>query len=157
MVAKVHRTAAGSGDLTQHPNSVQCPAQHFDAGQDPDCGKTITANDAWGLRVKNDHFTPRPANPLNGSFAGLDSCGTPPANSAFSSDIADLFYQWPVPSPFGFEPIPLRKMFNTRFHAFAVHFKALDREQRGHTGTPPLLETTDDHGSAEATVRFIRQ
>ena len=157
VVAKVHRTASGAGDLTQHPNSVQCPASHFAADQDPDCGKTITDNEAWGLKVKNDHFTPRPGKPLGGGFVGPDSCGNPPANSPFSSDVAELFYQWPTPSEFGFEPIPLHKMFNTRFHAFAVHFTALDREQRGHSGAPPLLETTDDHGSAEATVRFIRQ
>jgi hypothetical protein len=157
VVAKVHRTAAGSGDLTQHPMAPTCPTQHFDAGQNPDCGKTITDNAAWGLKVVNNHFSPRPANPLGGNFTGPDHCGQPPSGSAFSTDVAELFYQWPTPSEFGFEPIPLHKMFTSHFHAFAVHFKALDREQRGHTGIPPLVETTDDHGSAEATVRFIRQ
>jgi hypothetical protein len=157
VVAKVHRTASGAGDLTQHPNAPSCPAQHFEAGQNADCGKTITDNEAWGLKVQNDHFIPRPAKPLGGNFAGPDNCGAPPNGSPFSSNISELEYQWPVPSQFGFEPIPLHKMFNKHFHAFAVHFKALDREKKGQSGIPPVLvENTDDHGSAEATVRFIR-
>jgi hypothetical protein len=157
VVAKVHRTASGAGDLTQHPNESSCPAQHFDAGQSSDCGKTITDNAKWGLKVVNDHFSPRPATPLGGNFLGPDECGAPPPGTAFSSDVAELFYQWPTPSELPFEPIPLHKMFNKHFHAFKVEFKSLKREQKGKSGVPPVLvETTDDHGSAEATVRFIR-
>jgi hypothetical protein len=157
VVAKVHRTASGSGDLTQHPMAPPCTPQHFAADQNSDCGKTITDNAKWGLKVKNDHFSPRPANPLAGGFIGPDQCGNPPDGSAFSTGIASLDYQWPNPSGFGYEPIPLKKMFNKHFHAFKVEFKALNRENKGRSGVQgALVETTDDHGSAEATVRFIR-
>jgi hypothetical protein len=56
----------------------------------------------------------------------------------------------------GFEPIPLHKMFDTRFKAFKVEFKALNLEQTGTSGGG-LVEHIHDHGTAEATIRFIRQ
>ena len=153
VVGKVHRTATGTGDLTQHPNSVQCPVQQFSAGQNADCGKTKTVNDAWGLTVKNDHFRPAPANPLVGN--GENKCGDPPPGSAFSTDISELVYEYPTPPKFIFEPIPLHKMFNDRFHRFAVHFKTLNAKTHGQVNGI-LSATTDDRGNAEATVRFIR-
>ena len=155
VVGKVHRTASGAGDLTQHPGSVQCSTTHFEAGQNADCGKTKTDNEAWGLRIKNDHFHPAPVRV--GSLIGPDRCGEPPPGSPFSDDTANLEWQWPTLPTFAFEKIPLHKMFNKRFHRFTVHFTTVDKKQRSAFGTFPLTGSAEDHGSAEATVRFIRQ
>jgi hypothetical protein len=161
VVGKISRTASGAADLVQEPSEpITCPAlQHADLSENPACGKTITDNAAWGLKVKNDHFVPRPAKPLGGAFISPDPCGAPPAGSAFAKGgEEELFYQWPVPASMGFEPIPLHKMFDTRFKAFKVEFKALNLEQMGTTGAGgSLVEHVDDHGTAEATIRFIRQ
>jgi hypothetical protein len=156
VVATVNRTASGAGDLLQHPGSVQCNTTHFEAGQNPDCGTPKTDNEPWGLRVVNDHFIPRPVRPA-AVGALVDHCGEPPSGSGFGDDIADLNWGWPTVPAFIFEKIPLHKMFNKRVHAFAVHFTTLDKEASGKLGTPPLTGNTEDHGSAEATVRFIRQ
>jgi hypothetical protein len=94
---------------------------------------------------------------VKAGIIGPDRCGEPPTGSPFGDDIADLVWQWPTLPTFVFEKIPLHKMFNKRFHAFAVHFKTLYKELPGKLGTPPLTGNTEDHGSAEATVRFIRQ
>jgi hypothetical protein len=155
VVAKIERTASGAGDLIQHPNSVTCQAQHVDFSQNPDCGKPKTDNSPWGLKVQSDHFYPTSRAADN--LAGPTHCGEGPSGSAFAgTDIAELEFQWPVPPKFPFEPIPLRKMFNTRYHAFKVEFKSLDAQQNGHSGIG-LTENWHDHGNAEATVRFIRQ
>src|SRR5690348_8899435 len=52
LVAKIFRLATGTGALAQHPNSIPCPLQSFDLSDNPSCGKTITDNKAWGLRVR---------------------------------------------------------------------------------------------------------
>jgi hypothetical protein len=161
VVGKIDRTASGAADLVQEPSvPLPCPAlQHADLSANPDCGKTITDNAAWGLKVKGNHFVPRPAKPLGGAFDLPDACGAAPAGSAFAKgDEEELRYQWPVPAQMGFEPIPMHKMFDTRFKAFKVEFKALNIGQKGTTGAGgSLVEHIDDHGTAEATVRFIRQ
>lgn len=156
LVAEITRQATGTGALSQHPNSVQCPAQSFALNQNKDCGTTITDREAWGLRVKGTTFSPRPVS--NGSLVNVDRCGEPPPGSPFSDDIADLFYGWDTPPVMPFEPIPLHKMFNTHFHAFKVEFKVPpSQESDGTFGTAPLQGTTHDRGWIEATVRFIRQ
>jgi hypothetical protein len=157
VVGKISRTASGAADLVQEPSDpLTCPAlQHADLSQNPDCGKTITDNAAWGLKVKNDHFVPRPA--LSGGLVSPDTCGEAPQGSAFhNGGEEELAYQWPVPASMGFEPIPLHKMFDTRFKAFKVEFKALHLGQM-YTNPGSLVEHIDDHGTAEATIRFIRQ
>jgi hypothetical protein len=155
LVAKIFRLATGTGALAQHPNSIPCPLQSFDLSDNPSCGKTITDNKAWGLRVKGATFSPRPVG--SASVVNEDRCGEPPQGSAFGDDIADLDYGWPTPPVLPFERIPLHKMFNPRWHAFKVEFKAPRRETKGHWGTPPLQGSSDDHGSITATVRFIRK
>jgi hypothetical protein len=156
VVADIFRQATGTGSLSQHPDSVQCPTQSFELNQDADCGKTITNRVPWGLRVKGATFSPRPVGV--GSLASVDRCGEPPQGSPFSDDIADLNYGWDTPPVLPFEPIPLHKMFNSHFHAFKVEFKVPPyRRATGTFGTPPLQGTTADSGWIEATVRFIRQ
>ena len=73
IVADVTRQATGTGTLSQHPDSVQCPTQSFELNQDADCGKTITNRVPWGLRVKGATFSPRPVGV--GSLASVDRCG----------------------------------------------------------------------------------
>jgi hypothetical protein len=155
LVAKIFRLATGTGALKQHPNSITCPMQSFDLSDNPSCGRTITDNQAWGLRVKGATFSPRPVRV--GSVVNEDRCGEPPQGSAFSDDLANLDYGWATPPVLPFERIPLHKMFNPRWHAFKVEFKVPRRETTGHWGTPPLQGSTDDHGSITATVRFIRK
>jgi hypothetical protein len=159
VVGKISRTASGAADLVQEPSGpIPCPIlQHADLSQNADCGKTIPDNAAWGLKVKGNHFVPRPARQLGGAFDSPDDCGEPPQGSAFRNGGEEqLVWQWPVPASMGFEPIPLHKMFDTRFKAFKVEFKALNLGQMGTSGGG-LVEHVDDHGTAEATIRFIRQ
>ncbi len=155
VVAKIHRLATGTGTLAQHPGSVPCPPQSFDLSDNADCGETKTDNEAWGLRIHGSSFSPGPIRP--GSLFNEDRCGEPPPGSAFSDDLADLTDGWPTPPLLPFAPIPLHKMFNSRFHAFKVEFKTPRRETKGSWGTPPLTGEADDHGSIIATVRFIRE
>lgn len=155
VVAEVTRQATGSGSLSQHPDSVQCPAQTFQLNQHADCGKTITNRVAWGLRVKGNTFSPRPVGV--GSVVNVDRCGEPPQGSPFSDDIADLTYGWDAPAVLPFEPIPLHKMFSSRYRAFKVEFKVPSQKSNGSFGTAPLQGTANDSGWTEATVRFIRQ
>jgi hypothetical protein len=155
VVAKIFRLATGTGALRQHPNSVPCPLQSFDLSDNASCGKTITDNEAWGLRVKGATFSPRPAG--SRALTNEDRCGEPPPGSAFSDDLADLPDGWPTPPLLPFERIPLHKMFNRRFHAFKVVFKTPRQETKARWGAPPLQGSTDDHGSITATVRFIRK
>jgi hypothetical protein len=155
VVAKIFRLATGTGTLAQHPNSVPCTPQSFDLSDNASCGKTITDNVPWGLRVKGATFSPRPIRA--GSLVNEDRCGEPPQGSAFSDDLADLHYGWATPATLPFERIPLHKMFNRRYHAFKVAFKTPRREAKESWGTPPLQGSADDHGSITATVRFIRE
>jgi hypothetical protein len=155
IVADVFRQATGSGTLSQHPDSVQCPQQTFQLNQSADCGKTLTERVAWGLRVKGATFSPRPVG--SAAVTNADRCGEPPQGSAFSDDIADLLWGWDAPAVLPFEPIPLHKMFNSHFHAFKVEFTVTTPATPGTFGTAPLQGTTSDSGRTEATVRFIRQ
>jgi hypothetical protein len=155
LVAKIFRLATGKGVLAQHPGSVPCPTQIIDLSDNASCGKTITDNQPWGLRVRGATFSPRPIRP--GSLVNEDRCGEPPPGSAFSDTLADLPDGWPTPPVLPFKRIPLHKIFDPRYHAFKVVFKTPRHETHSHWGTPPLTGGTDDHGSITATVRFIRK
>jgi len=154
VVAEITREATGTGTLSQHPDSVQCPQQTFELNQNADCGKTITNRAEWGLKVKGTTFSPRP---VAGTLFSVDRCGEPPPGSPFTDDIADLFYGWDAPPGLPFEPIPLHKMFNSHYHAFKVEFAVPSAMSNNTFGTAPLQGTTVDRGRNEATVRFIRQ
>jgi hypothetical protein len=155
IVAEITRQATGTGTLSQHPDSVQCPEQTFQLNQSADCGKTLTERVAWGLRVRGTTFSPRPVG--SSAVTSADRCGEPPQGSPFSPDIADLHWGWDTPPVLPFEPIPLHKMFNGHVHAFKVEFKVTTPATPGTFGTAPLQGTTSDFGRNEATVRFIRQ
>ena len=155
VVATIFRKATGSGTLSQHPNSVPCQAQTFPLDQNADCGKDIPNRAAWGLRVKGDTFSPRPVG--SRSLSSVDRSGEPPPGSPFTDDIADQNNGWDPPMVLPFEPIPLHKMFNSRYHAFKVEFHAPNQQEKGGFGFPPLQGTTVDSGHTDATVRFIRQ
>jgi hypothetical protein len=155
VVAQITRQATGSGDLTQHPNSVPCAPQHFDVNGNPDCGKTKTSNNAWGLKVKGTAFSPTPR--AGGVVSPPDHCGEPPQGSAFTTNLADLLDGWPTPADLPFEPIPFRKMFNPRYHAFKVEFRTPEDPLSSPLAIGLAQGTEDDNGWTEATVRFIRQ
>jgi hypothetical protein len=156
VVANVTRTAVGTSELTPSPPGAPCPANTSDLSKNPDCGHPIVSRDNWGLGIKNDHIVPRPE---LASVEGPDHCGEPPPGGAFGTDIADITEQWPTPARLPFEKLPLHKIFNRRFHAFKIEFKSLDPgpPTRGPIGTFPLTGNYTDHGTAEATLRFIRE
>lgn len=156
VVANVTRTAQGTSELTPSQPGAPCPANTTDLSKNADCGHPVVSRDNWGLGIKNDHIVPRPT---LGSLEGPDHCGEPPAGAGFGSDVADITDQWPTPAQLPFEPIPLRKVFNRRFHAFKIEYKSLDPgpPTRGKLGGFPLSGNYTDHGNSEATLRFIRQ
>jgi hypothetical protein len=157
VAANVARTAQGNASLLAGPQAPCPEAQSFDLSDNPDCKKPVVDRVDWGFKIENDHFTVRSKAPDN--FAGPSHCGEPPPGSAFGTDVSELYYQWPVPPPLVFEPLPLKKIFKSKRRApFKVDFTS-GRDQAQHmqkVGTPPLTGTYTDHGKMEATVRFIR-
>jgi hypothetical protein len=157
VVAKIKRTAVGAADILQEPaEPIPCAAtQHFDLSQDPDCGKTISDNTAWGLRVKDDHFVPNPTKAI--AFRSPDSCGSTPSGSAFSNGgEEELTYGWATPAKMGYERLPLHKIFDKRFKRFKIEFKSLPLKASSTQGVGFVIHN-EDHGTAESTVRFIRE
>jgi hypothetical protein len=155
VVAKIKRTTQGTTDRTPSHAGAPCPSESSDLSSGPDCGNTVTSRDNWGIGIKNDHF--RPAYSV-GSLVGADRCGEAPPDAGFGDTIADITDQWPTPALLPFEPMPLHKIFG-HTHAFKIEFKSLDPPPpvRGNLGTPPLTGTYTDHGTTEATLRFIRE
>jgi hypothetical protein len=157
VVGNVARTAQGTASLLPNPPG-SCPeAQSYDLSQNPDCKKPVVDRVDWGFKIENDHFTVRPKAPDN--FAGPSHCGEPPPGSAFGTQVGELYFQWPVPPPLVFEPLPLKKIFGSKRRApFKVDFTSGRDPARkiDKLGTPPLTGTFTDHGHMEATVRFIR-
>jgi hypothetical protein len=155
VVANVTRRTQGTTERTPSPAGAPCPSESNDLSTNPDCGHAITSRDNWGIGIKNDHFRPVAA---VGSLVGPDRCGEAPPEAGFGDTIADLSDQWPTPAVLPFEPMPLHKIFGHR-HAFKIEFKSLDPPPpiRGPLGTPPLTGNFTDHGTTEATLRFIRQ
>jgi hypothetical protein len=108
-----------------------------------------------GIGIKNDHFRPVPA---SASLIGPDRCGQAPPAAGFGTDITEITDQWPTPATLPFEKMPLHKIFG-KTHAFKIEFKSLDPGPpiRGKLGGFPLSGNYTDHGTSEATLRFIRQ
>jgi hypothetical protein len=159
VVAKITRTTSGSADIVQDTTTPQLPCaaiQHFDLSQNADCGKTITDNWAWGLKVTNDHVRPVPK---LSSATSPDRCGDPPSGSAFQGGPeGDLTYSWPTPAHLPFTPIPIAKIFNRRYKGVQSRLQVVAARDEVTDGSYIGLSfSTDDHGSAEATIRFIRE
>jgi hypothetical protein len=155
VVAQVTRTTQGTDERTPAPPGAPCPSRSDDLSTHADCGHPITSRDNWGIGIKNDHFRPAYA---SSSLVGPDRCGEAPPDAGFGDEIADITHQWPTPALLPYEPMPLHKIFG-RTHAFKIEFKSLDPPppSRGNLGTPPLTGNYTDHGTTEATLRFIRQ
>jgi hypothetical protein len=156
VVSRVTRRASGSADIVQDTHlPAPCPIlRHDDLSKNPDCGKPKTVNATWGLKVEGNHFRPAPAKT---SFGLERVCGDPPEGSPFS-EFGQLFYRWPLPPAFIWEPIPYAKMFNPGYKAFKVDFQTLPKPNTRHSdrGGIGLVWTDVDHGTAQGTVRFIR-
>jgi hypothetical protein len=155
VVAKIKRTTQGTTERTPSPAGAPCPSESNDLSTGPDCGSVVTSRDSWGIGIKNDHFRPRPS---SAALNSPDRCGEAPSDAGFGDDIADITDQWPTPAVLPFEKMPLHKIFG-HTHAFKIEFKSLNPPPpvRGQLGGFPLTGNYTDHGTAEATLRFIRQ
>jgi hypothetical protein len=157
VVANIKRTTQGSDDRTPSPPGAQCPPNSDDLSTGPDCGTVVTSRDNWGIQIQNDHFRPTPAKGGQ-SVVGPDRCGEAPPQAGYGDEIADMNDQWPTPAHLPYEKMPLHKIFG-KTHAFKIEFKSLDPgpPTTGQLGTFPLTGHFTDHGTTEATLRFIRQ
>lgn len=149
VVYKLKRRATGQSTVSPAFPPAPCMGiQGEDFSKNPDCGKTVTGNWNWGLKLNGTDFSIVAARGRGTTH--FSNCG----KSSYFGGFENLVWEWPAPPPFEFDALPLPKMFG-RTHAFKV---TLVSPNPTYTSPPNSEGVTfyEEGGPGSVIVRFIR-